>query len=109
MGGSPSAFTSPGLPPQALAMLMGMQNGSGGPMLPTLPKADSNVSPGNLQGPQGPQQTSIAQLLAALGPRLGGMLGGGAPSAFGGLGSIAGTQTPVANSGFLPWFMPQGG
>ena len=72
-GGSPSAFTSPGMNPQALAMLMAMQNrpGAGGPQLPTPPNPppSAGAAPA-LQGPQMPQGDNPMQQMPNLNPMM---------------------------------------
>ena len=85
LGGSPSAFTSPGLDPMTLALLLRRQNAGvaggtpGGPQIPQAqPQQGINqaammalMRPPPTQAPQGatatPQQDSMAQLLQSLG------------------------------------------
>lgn len=109
LSGSPSAFTSPGLPPQALAMLLAMQNGStgsappGAPMLPAAPKTGAGLgAPSMVPPPQVPQQPNILQLLGSLNPQLlqhmlgraaGGAFGGGFPGGAPGMG-LGGSPGP---------------
>lgn len=87
-GGSPSAFTSPGMDPKALAMLMAMQQGQmggprpgampggmggpqmpGGPRLPPPPQGGGTNAPAQqpMTGPKPPEQGNILQQLSALG------------------------------------------
>lgn len=97
-GGSPSAFTSPGMNPQILALLMAMQRQSGGgmggapggPMPSTPPTPGQNApSPGGIPAPPTPtalptpnagqQGAPNLDALKALLARLG--MGGGNPGA----------------------------
>lgn len=112
MGGSPSAFTSPGMDPKALAMLMAMQQGGpmmggprpggmpggmggpqmggmpGGPQLPPPPQGGGTNAPAQqpMQGPKPPEQGNILQQLSALG----GIKPGGAQGGLGNIGAMLG-------------------
>lgn len=114
MGGTPSAFTSPGIDPSILALLMKMQSGGGGPQMGAgggfpagLP---GGAMPGMMGGPQmpAPPQAQMGQHpmmnapMGAPGPQQGGGLASllsGAGGAQGGglqalLASLKGGQTP---------------
>jgi hypothetical protein len=125
MGGSPSAFTSPGMNPQMLAMLAAMQQGGGpqmgGPQLPPPPQGGGTNAPPQqpMTGPKQPDQAAsgnILQQLSALGGikpggaqaggnNLAAMLGGtgganGVGGLFGQLGQWLGLNPGVTGGGF---------
>jgi len=110
MGGSPSAFTSPGMDPTMLALLMRMQNAGGGAggmpgggagIAPQFPSAPAGGGGGGMGMPvaplgAGPQQGNpfLAQLMQnpQMLQRIMQMLGGGgsAGGLFGGSGGPGG-------------------
>jgi hypothetical protein len=85
--GGASAFTSPGMNPQTLALLAAIQGqaGNAAPQFPLAGKAASNAMPMNLPGVQPPQATNLLQTLLAMDPNrlrqmlssFGGMFGSG--------------------------------
>lgn len=93
-GASPSAFTSPGLSPQSLAMLLAMQNHAnmpsaamqpaGPPMLGKPPMSAPQGGPMAPNFPQLPQQQNLLQMLS----QMGGF--GGLKGLFGGMGGVGG-------------------
>lgn len=69
-GGSPSAFTSPGLNPQTLAALLSMQGGAGAspqmsPQLPPPPALGAHATPAGMTPPN-PAQAQNNPLFASL-------------------------------------------
>ena len=119
-GSSPSAFTSPGMSPQLLGLLMGLQNHAalpgmgggfglpGGPQMP-MPPAGLGAGgaiprpgmpalpPGATAG--GPQQSNLLQMIMGMNPQmLRALLSGGGVPAAGGV-AAPGLAPGIPNSG----------
>jgi len=110
LGGSPSAFTSPGMNPQMLAALLAM-GGAPGAMSPSLPAppgnaAGQNATPSGFPAPPQIPPSNIMQMLQGLGgnpqmmQRILAMLGGGQGNALG--AATGGVTGNTMGGGFAP-------
>ncbi len=105
-GGGASAFTSPGLPPQVLALLMAMQQRQGapampggpppGPQMPTVNAAPSGTPPGAFPAAGVPGQNQQGGLMQMLmqNPQLMAMLRGLGGGGLGGMMGNPANLTP---------------